>query len=165
MQTLEAALERLIPSDATGPGAKEAMVWRYIDRALARDDKALAPLYAASLTALDRTAKRREGKGFSALPPAQQDAILADVEADKGSGFQPGAAAFFAMLWEHALEGMFGDPYHGGNQQFAGWKLINFPGIRLMVTEQQQQLDVHVPLQSRSVTAYRTTFTTLDLQD
>lgn len=165
LSTLQATLERLIPSDASGPGAKEAQVWRYIDRALAREEKAVAPLYTASLTALDAQAKHRHGKSFTALEPAQQDAILADVEADKAEGFQPGAAAFFAMLWEHTLEGMFGDPYHGGNQNFVGWKLIGFPGIRLYVSEQQQQLDVKVPLDSTSVAHYRHTFTTLDLED
>ena len=36
-QTLEAVLERLLPTDATGPGAKEANVLRYIDWSLAGD--------------------------------------------------------------------------------------------------------------------------------
>jgi Gluconate 2-dehydrogenase subunit 3 len=40
LTTLQAMLERLIPSDESGPGAREAKVWRYIDRALAHD---LAP--------------------------------------------------------------------------------------------------------------------------
>src|SRR5262245_63060828 len=34
-ETLDAMCARIIPADASGPGAREAKVWRYIDRALA----------------------------------------------------------------------------------------------------------------------------------
>lgn len=143
-QTLEAALERLLPSDETGPGAREAKVWRYIDRSLAHDYKQVAPLYTANLGALDKYSRQVHGAQFAQLGGSQQDSILADVESGKASGFTPGSAVFFATLWEHTLEGMFGDPYHGGNAGFVGWDLLSFPGIRLYVPAGDQMLDVNV---------------------
>ena len=49
--TLEAFLERLLPSGAAGPGAKEANVLRYIDWSLAGDLSAFHPPYSAALAA------------------------------------------------------------------------------------------------------------------
>ena len=34
------------------------------------------------------------------------------------------------MLWQNTQEGFFADPLYGGNRDFAGWKLIGFPGPR-----------------------------------
>src|SRR5688500_3959554 len=45
--TIGAFVERLIPSDSSGPGAREANVLRYIDRALAGDLIAFRPAYTA----------------------------------------------------------------------------------------------------------------------
>jgi hypothetical protein len=41
---------------------------------------------------------------------------------------------------------MFGDPMHGGNVNEVGWKLVRFPGPRLIVSKRDQLLDV-VPKQ------------------
>lgn len=35
---------------------------------------------------------------------------------------------FFATVRFHALLGFIGDPKHGGNQDYVGWKLMGFPG-------------------------------------
>ena len=32
------------------------------------------------------------------------------------------------------MEGMFADPVYGGNKDFAGWKLVGFPGAQLFYT-------------------------------
>ena len=34
------------------------------------------------------------------------------------------------MLWQNTQESYFADPMYGGNRNFAGWKLIGFPGPR-----------------------------------
>jgi gluconate 2-dehydrogenase gamma chain len=129
--TLEAVLERLVPTDSTGPGAKEAQVSRYIDRALAGPLRDLAPVYQVNLEALDAYAQSSRGAAFAALAPSVQDAVLQEVEAGKATGFSPDSATFFQILLGNAMEGMFGDPYHGGNSGFAGWNLIGFAGIKL----------------------------------
>ena len=32
------------------------------------------------------------------------------------------------------MEGMFADPIYGGNQDFAGWRLVGFPGAQAFFT-------------------------------
>ncbi|GIS97800.1 MAG: hypothetical protein CM1200mP25_0370 [Acidobacteriota bacterium] len=35
-----------------------------------------------------------------------------------GAGFMGSSAAFFSMVRGHVLQGTFGDPYYGGNENF-----------------------------------------------
>jgi hypothetical protein len=58
-RTVQAIAERLIPSDETGPGAREAMAWRYIDRALAGELEPERALYDEGLPRASRLAVRR----------------------------------------------------------------------------------------------------------
>ena len=67
---LEATVERLIPTDANGPGAKEARAAHYIDRALGGALASSRPAYASGLEALDRYAHASRGKSFLQLPPS-----------------------------------------------------------------------------------------------
>jgi len=32
------------------------------------------------------------------------------------------------------MEGMFADPIYGGNKDFAGWRLVGFPGAQMEFT-------------------------------
>jgi gluconate 2-dehydrogenase gamma chain len=153
-ETIEAVLGRLIPSDATGPGAAEAKVGRYIDKALNGELSSLQGFYAAGIAALDEYATSKYGAPFVSLVADQQDAILHDLEANTATGFSPSSSAFFETIREHAIEGMFCDPYHGGNANFVGWDLIHFPGIKLTVPAREQRLDVDVPPAHKSTTDY-----------
>ena len=78
---------RILPSD-DGPGAREAGVVHFIDRALATFVQDQRPLVTAGLTALATVvAQRHPGvAGFAALQPADQDDVLRAVEA--GDFFQ-----------------------------------------------------------------------------
>jgi gluconate 2-dehydrogenase gamma chain len=128
--TIDALAARIIPTDALGPGAREAGVIHYIDRALAGAYAADQPLYLRGLAALDAYARDRFGDEFAALTADQQDQIAADLEANRAPGFaDPSARAFFDLVWRHTMEGFFGDPMYGGNQDFVGWKLVGFPGV------------------------------------
>jgi len=49
------------------------------------------------------------------------------------------ATRFFKTLTAHAMEGMFGDPRHGGNARCVGWDLIGYPGVRYVWTEEAQR--------------------------
>src|SRR5574342_618786 len=53
-EILESVVARLIPSDALGPGAKEARAARYIDRALGGALASSRQAYTSGLAALDR---------------------------------------------------------------------------------------------------------------
>ena len=37
------------------------------------------------------------------------------------------------------MEGMFADPVYGGNKDFAGWRLIGFPGGQIAFTPAEVQ--------------------------
>ena len=137
---LEALVARLVPSDATSPGAAEARAAHYIDRALGG---ALAPsreTYRQGLAAIDALALSSHGDRFARLTGTDQDALLEQVEAGVPAAFPGGAAAFFTLVLGHTLQGTFGDPHYGGNRNFAGWDLLGYPGIRLAVTADQQRL-------------------------
>jgi hypothetical protein len=132
LATLDAALERLIPSDALGPGAREARVARYLLRRLGGPYRDLLPVYAAGLARLEAQAQAR-GCAFAALAGERRDELLRAAEARTED-------PFFELLLAHAMEGMFGDPAHGGNAERAGWDLIGYPGPRLVWTEADQEL-------------------------
>jgi gluconate 2-dehydrogenase gamma chain len=150
----DAFLARLIPSDANGPGAREARVLRYIDRALGGELASSRSAYTAGLAATDAYARSKFGARLAALSAAQQDAVLNDLEQNVAPGFSPNSRAFFDLVREHALQGMFGDPYHGGNADFIGWDLVGFAGIKVAFTEAEQQLDVTVVPAHKSVVDY-----------
>jgi gluconate 2-dehydrogenase gamma chain len=146
---LDAIVARLIPSDANGPGAREARAARYIDRALAGALASSREAYRAGLAALDRYARSSRGAAFTTLSPTDQDSVLIDVETGaatgSGAGFDGSSAAFFALVRTHTLQGTFGDPFYGGNANFVGWDLIGYPGIRTSVTVDEQRLGAAVP--------------------
>lgn len=141
-QTLQAVLARLIPSDDVGPGATEAGVVRYIDRALSSELAADLDVTRYNLARLDEYARESGDQNvtFNGLNPDDQDQLIASLEGDEAEGFVPSAAAFFATTRELALQGMFGDPFYGGNIDNVGWDLIGFPGIRLLVEAGDQDL-------------------------
>lgn len=141
LTTLRAILARLLPHDALGPGAVEAGVDVYIDRALAGAYADLLPAYRQSLAAIDKGATAMGAASFAALSPAQRDALLKKVEAGKLAGVTP---QFFATLLEHTREGMFGDPMYGGNRNYVGWDLVGYPGVKLVWTAQEQAIGTKI---------------------
>ncbi len=113
---LEAVVERIIPSDNT-PGAKEAGVIYFIDRSLQTFNEDQVPFARAGLKDLNkRAAKRKAGSRFSQLGPAEQDAILREIE----------NTPFFGGARFLTIVGMFANPSWGGNRDSVGWKLVGF---------------------------------------
>lgn len=152
-ELLNAMVARLIPADAIGPGAREAGAARYIDRALGGALSGSKQAYASGLAALDRYARNSRGKMFVDLSPADQDLVLKDVEAGTAS-FGAGSAQFFAMVLNHTRQGTFGDPFYGGNVDFIGWDLLQYPGVRTMVTAADQQAMERGQLKPNHKSAY-----------
>jgi gluconate 2-dehydrogenase gamma chain len=136
---LEAVVARLIPTDALGPGAREARAAHYIDRALGGALSASRQAYASGLAALDSYARSSKGRAFIELPAADQDAVLTDVEKGAATGFTGSPVQFFNLVLNHTRQGTFGDPYYGGNASFVGWELLGYPGVRTNVTAADQQ--------------------------
>ncbi len=143
--TLRAIGNRIIPADDLGPGAGDAGAFIYIDWTLAGPGAALLGLYQGGIAVLDDAAG--DG-GFGAIDSAAQDALLTQAEAGELADLPEG---FFPLLIEHTRQGMFGDPMYGGNIGFAGWDLIQYPGLKLTWTADEQALDTVVTPAHRSV--------------
>jgi hypothetical protein len=129
-ETLEAASSRLLPSAEGEPGAREAGVIRYIERALqdpywsgARKE------FLEGVERLDRVAQFGWETSFVRLEEAQQDIVIRQVQAggEDDEGFS--GEAFLHDLLVLTMEGFLGDPVHGGNRNEVGWSVIGYvPG-------------------------------------
>ena len=134
-ETLEAICSCLIPSDENGPGAFEARAAHYIDKSLASHNKSSRELYMVSLDAINRYSKKTRGQAFHQLTSDYQNSILSAVQNDKVPGCSPNGNEFFNLVRNHTIDGTFCDPYYGGNQNFVGWDMIKYPGVRLGASE------------------------------
>lgn len=139
-RAIKAFAERLMPGAPGKPGATDAGVLNYIDLALSGAYKGEQEFYRHGLAQLDAHCKAAHGKAFRSLPAAQQDEVIAALEHGKAPEFVwPSAPAFFNMLRRHTMEGMFADPIYGGNKDFAGWRLVGFPGAQMQFTAEDMQ--------------------------
>lgn len=144
LATLTAACARIIPTDENGPGATEARASLYIDRSLAGWLSPWRQSYADGLALLDQTARTKNGKRFVDLGPADQDAVLHDIE----------ETPFFGLVRAHTIQGTFCDPAYGGNANFAGWDLLGYPGLRLSVSADDQRMGARPQPARRSAYDY-----------
>jgi gluconate 2-dehydrogenase gamma chain len=161
--TVAAFAERLMPGAPGMPGARDADVLNYIDLALAGAYAELQDFYRRGLAQLDAYCQQTHQAPFARLDAAHQDAVITALEAGKATGFAwPTAQAFFNTLRTHTMEGMFADPVYGGNKDFAGWRLVGFPGAQpLFTTADMQSKDAFtrapmIGLQAQAKTPRRT---------
>jgi gluconate 2-dehydrogenase gamma chain len=114
---LEAMCMRILPSDGT-PGAKEAGVIHFIDKALSSFAAPQKDSLVGGLTDLNqKVAAKWPGKtSFSELTPEQQDEMLKSIE----------KTPFFGQTRFATIVGMFANPSYGGNTREVGWKLLGF---------------------------------------
>ncbi|MFM0323225.1 gluconate 2-dehydrogenase subunit 3 family protein [Caballeronia glebae] len=153
---LLSAVDRLIPEDEYGPGALKAGVPEFIDRQMETPygygklwymqgpfhsdlppelgyQLNLAPrdIYRLGIKACDDwCAQQYQGKSFSQLGVAEQEAILMKMEQGQIEFDAVPSNVFFSYLLKNTKEGFFSDPIYGGNKDMAGWKMIGFPGAR-----------------------------------
>lgn len=151
---VEAATARLIPDEEDGLGAGGAHVALFIDRQLAgpyghahrwymqgpwekgTDEQGYqlkltpAELYRTAIGNIEAWCRQNHQKSFAELSTAQQDDVLRGLEGGDIKLADVPAKAFFTMLLSNTVEGFLADPMYGGNYQFAGWKLVGFPGPR-----------------------------------
>jgi gluconate 2-dehydrogenase gamma chain len=114
---VEAVAAQIIPTDDT-PGAREAHVIHFIDRALVTFERDEQPTYVQGLQEL--RAKTRElfpsAGNFSALRSTQQIEVLTAMEKSR----------FFNTVRNHTVIGFLASPMHGGNLNKVGWKLVGY---------------------------------------
>ena len=114
---LEALTAQIIPSD-DGPGAREAGVIYFIDRALGTFEADKRDAYEAGIKEI-HTARLKlfpNSHSVAALTVPQQIQLLRAVE----------KSAFFDLLRTHTILGFVGSPSYGGNRGKVGWKHIGF---------------------------------------
>jgi gluconate 2-dehydrogenase gamma chain len=118
-EDIEAFTAQIIPTDET-PGAREAHVVYFVDRALATFADDYRPDFKKGVADLRARSKRlsRGAKSFAALTSAQQIVVMTAMEKDKSSFFE-------AMRWA-TIAGTLSNPEYGGNSGKLGWKMIGF---------------------------------------
>ncbi len=151
----DAITARLIPSDESGPGAREADVVTFLDRQLAgfygraqrwymsgpfpepletqgyQAPQTPAQLWRAGLAALDDHCREtHDGREFAELSEDEQDAVLTGLDEEEIEFDGVSAKQFFDFAREMTIEGFFCDPVYGGNRDMLGWRYVGFPGAR-----------------------------------
>lgn len=133
--TVASFTERLMPGAPGKPGARDAGVLNYIDLALSGAYAELQEFYRRGLAQLDAYCRTTYNEPFVRLDSAKQDEVITALEQGKAAGFTwPDARAFFETVRTHTMEGLFADPVYGGNNDFAGWRLVGFPGGQAVYT-------------------------------
>jgi len=114
---IDAIVSQIIPS-TDGPGAHEAGVIYFIDRALSTFDKDLRDAYRTGIGEVEQ--KRKEmfpgSASVATLGNEQQIQLIHAME----------HTDFFELLRTHTMYGFLGNPSYGGNRDRIGWKLIGF---------------------------------------
>jgi gluconate 2-dehydrogenase gamma chain len=155
--TIAAFTERIMPSEPGKPGARDADVLNYIDLALAGAYAELQDFYRRGLAQLEAYCRGVYKEPFVRLSPEHQDEVIASLENGNATGFAyPTAREFFNVLRTHTMEGMFADPLYGGNRDFAGWRLVGFPGAQAIFTptDLQSKLEfTRAPIVGLQITA------------
>ena len=127
--TLEAMLERMIPSDVPpgAPGARETGILRYVDAQLVEPRLAQhQELVRGGLRALGEVARGAGSVRFHELPTDEQDEWLRRAQRGEGAFASP---RFFQVVLTLALEGHWGDPRYGGNHDKLAWRWVGIdPG-------------------------------------
>ena len=116
-ETVIALSSRIIPSVDKRPGAREAGVVFFVDKALTTFNAGQRKMYAEGLQDLNRRAADTfKAKAFSTLAAAQQDEIIRAVE----------KTPFFQAFRFDTIVGTFALPSWGGNRDYAGWHMLGF---------------------------------------
>ena len=114
---IEAIAAQIIPTDDT-PGAREARVIYFIDRALATFAVEERATFVKGLKELPSKVKKqfKTKQRFSDLNSDEQIQSLKAIE----------NSPFFELVRTMTIMGMFANPEYGGNNDQIGWKLIGF---------------------------------------
>lgn len=152
-KTVEAFVDRLIPSDELSPGGKDCGCAVFIDRQLAgpygRNENlymmgpfqkgtkqqgaqsalTAAQQYRKALAALDGACRNKYGgKSFADLSAEQKDTVIKGLEDGSFTLADFDGKSFFTLILTDTRKGFLADPIYGGNKDMVAWKMIGFPG-------------------------------------
>jgi len=117
-RTLDAICDQLIPADQD-PGAAAAGAIVFIDRQLAGPYSRYRRAYREGLARAAALSRQMFGKALYQLAGEERLAVVARIEAE--------ARPFFEMVLAHTMQGFYGSPRHGGNRDYASWRMLGVP--------------------------------------
>lgn len=123
---VDAICEQIIPADQD-PGAREAQVVNFIDKQLVGPYTRYQQAYRTGLQSVQATSQEMFGRNFETLSFDDQTAVLKALESGKAAkNHWPDQTsnAFFAMMIGHTMQGFYGSPRHGGNKDYASYKML-----------------------------------------
>jgi gluconate 2-dehydrogenase gamma chain len=114
---IAAIAAQILPSD-DGPGATEAGVIYFIDRALTSFDTDKQEVYRKGLREIEDARRRMfpSAESVASLSNEQQIELMRSIEASE----------YFEVVRTHTVLGFLGSPSYGGNRGKVGWKHIGF---------------------------------------
>ncbi len=117
-RTLDAICDQLIPADQD-PGAAATGAVVFIDRQLAGPYRRYRRAYREGLARAAALSRKMFGKPMDELAGEQRLAVVTRLERD--------ARPFFEMALAHTMQGFYGSPRHGGNRDYASWRMLRVP--------------------------------------
>ena len=114
---VEALAAQIIPS-GDGPGAREAGVIYFIDRALSTFERDQLAAYRDGMREVQEKRKQMfpNSTSIAQLTAGQQIELMRAIEKSE----------FFELLRTHTVLGFLANPSYGGNRDLVGWKHVGF---------------------------------------
>jgi gluconate 2-dehydrogenase gamma chain len=117
-RTLDAICDQLIPADQD-PGAAATGAVVFIDRQLAGPYRRYRRAYREGLARAAALSVAMFGQALDQLSGERRLAVVTRLEAE--------ARPFFDMVLDHTMQGFYGSPRHGGNRDYASWRMLRVP--------------------------------------
>jgi gluconate 2-dehydrogenase gamma chain len=132
-KTVIAFAEQIIPADKD-PGATDANVINFIDKQLVGPYTRFQEMYRKGIPAIENSAQKLFQKAFYDLEFMVQTEFM--IKMEKGElpeEFWKDAdqKGFFRLVLDHTMQGFYGSPRHGGNVNYASYKMmkLDYPHV------------------------------------
>ena len=123
---LEDLVDRIFPPDELGPGGRELGAAEYIMRWAAKRRADRVPQLIEGLSELAKISLQTLGSRFVDLEPRRQVRLIERVLGGEFEDHAP-MCEFINCLITLTVQGVFGDPSHGGNRDGKAWDMMDYP--------------------------------------
>jgi gluconate 2-dehydrogenase gamma chain len=132
-KTLIAFSEQIIPADKD-PGATDANVINFIDKQLVGPYTRHQEDYRTGISAIENSSRQIYQKAFYKLEPDVQIELMEQMErGELPDEFWPenNQQQFFSLMRDHTMQGFYGSPRHGGNENYVSYKMmkLDYPHV------------------------------------
>ncbi|MGV8094938.1 MAG: gluconate 2-dehydrogenase subunit 3 family protein [Mangrovibacterium sp.] len=125
-ECLMALCEQIIPAD-DNPGATDAGVIHFIDKQTSLRFPDDLKVYRQGIASLQAVCRAKYGKLFEELDGKIQVDLMKDMERNKlPEEYWPeaGQSAFFSLVLNRTMQGFYGSPRHGGNENYVSYRMM-----------------------------------------